>query len=243
MFLRKAGTFVASIGVAAFLVVAVAGTSQAASVERGKDLYMKNCAVCHGDKGQGRGGPMGWFTGGGGETTNLIGNQLNNQNFLAMASDEYLKETIKRGRPGRPMPSFKAQFSEQEIEDIVAFLRSWQKVDPISLDPNPVWGNPEDGKVLFKGACASCHGVNGEGTDFGPALNNQVFLELASDDFIRQTIIRGRPGTVMKPFLKGSDLAVAELEPYQINDIVSYIRTWDKRAREKLEPWLLPFSK
>ncbi len=97
--------------------------------------------------------------------------------------------------------------------------------------------------MLFKGACASCHGVNGEGTDFGPALNNQVFLELASDDFIRQTIIRGRPGTVMKPFLKGSDLAVAELEPYQINDIVSYIRTWDKRAREKLEPWLLPFSK
>ena len=239
MVLKKGVVFAASFAAAVMLVAAGADVSKAASAANGEKLYQQNCAVCHGDKGQGRGGPMGWFTGGGGETTDLIGNQLNNQTFLAMASDEYLAGTIKKGRPGRPMPGWEDQLSDSQIEDIIAFLRTWQEVPGIALNPNPVWGNPEDGKVLFRGNCGACHGYNGEGTDFGPALNNQVFLDLASDDFIRQTIIRGRAGTVMKPFLKGSDLAVTELDPYQINDIVAFIRTWDKNATSKLEPWLL----
>ncbi len=37
----------------------------------------------------------------------------------------------------------------------------------------------------------------------------------------------------MRSFLIGNDDAVVELEPRQIDDIVSYIRSWDKSAKPR----------
>ncbi len=167
------------------------------NAKNGEAVYKKNCVECHGDKGQGRGGPQGWFTGGGGETTELMGNQLNNQDFLALASDDYLKETIEYGRPSHLMPSWREKgLKDKEIEDLVAFLRTWQKVPSIQVDNSlQVWGNPVSGKDLFDSICKTCHGDDGEGTEGAPVLNDEVFLKYASDDFIRQTILKGRRGT------------------------------------------------
>jgi mono/diheme cytochrome c family protein len=225
-----------------FLTVALsASLALAGDAKKGEDLYQANCSACHGDKGQGRGGPMGWFTGGGGEVTELIGNQLNSQNFLAMATDEYLKKSILDGRPGRPMPSWKGTLKDKDIEDIIAFMRTWQKpmTHPIRLSDAPVYGDPAAGKELFNAFCYECHGRKGEGTEFGPALNNQAFLGAASDDFIKQTVMRGRDGTIMLSFAKGDPSANVDLEEEQIEDIVAFIRTWDKKAKERLEPWLM----
>lgn len=205
----------------------------------GAKLYAEKCVACHGDKGQGRGGPVGWFSGGGGEVSNLIGNQLNNQTFLATATDEFLRKTIMNGRPGRAMVAWKGQLKDSEVEDVIAFLRTWQRVPAIPLNPNPVWGDPAAGSELFAGICTPCHGKKGEGTEFGPALNNQVFLDAANDDFILQTLKRGRQGTIMRSFLQGNNEALSELEPYQLNNIVAFIRTWDKNAASRLEPWLM----
>ncbi len=213
------------------------------NADNGAQLYGQNCALCHGDKGQGRGGPMGWFSGGGGEVSNLIGNQLNNQIFLATATDDFIKATILNGRPGRAMLAWKGRLKDSEVEDVIAFLRTWQKAPPITLNPNPVWGDPAAGQELFAGSCTPCHGKKGEGTEFGPALNNQGFLDAASDDFILQTITRGRQGTIMRSFIAGNPDSVSELEPYQLNNIVSFIRTWDKNARKNLEPWLMEHKK
>lgn len=223
----------------ALLLAVTSNVSYAGNADNGAKLYAKNCVACHGDKGQGRGGPMGWFSGGGGEVSNLIGNQLNNQTFLATATDDFLKKTITNGRPGRAMVAWKGALKDADVEDLIAFLRTWQKVPAITLNPNPVWGDPAAGQELFAGSCTPCHGKKGEGTEFGPALNNQSFLEAASDDFILQTITRGRQGTVMRSFLAGNPDAVSELEPYQLNNIVAYIRTWDKNAASRLEPWLM----
>lgn len=226
-------------GLFALLLAVTSNISYAGNADNGAKLYAQNCVPCHGDKGQGRGGPMGWFSGGGGEVSNLIGNQLNNQTFLSTASDEFLKKTILNGRPGRPMVAWKGRLKDSEVEDVIAFLRTWQKVPAVALNNEPVWGDPAAGQELFAGICVPCHGKKGEGTEFGPALNNQSFLDAASDDFILQTLRKGRAGTVMRSFLQGDDTAVAELEPYQLNNIVAYIRAWDKNAASRLEPWLM----
>lgn len=86
------------------------------SAREGAELYAIGCAGCHGFKGEGSVGPA-----------------LNNQSFLKVASDGFLYETIKRGRPGTPMPSFSGtnkgltHYNDQEVQDVVAFIRSWQK--------------------------------------------------------------------------------------------------------------------
>jgi mono/diheme cytochrome c family protein len=80
---------------------------------RGKPLFAKHCARCHGASGQGDKGPA-----------------LTNPALLATASDGFLAGTILRGRPGTPMPTFGQRGPENEalapgeVADVVAFLRS-----------------------------------------------------------------------------------------------------------------------
>jgi cytochrome c oxidase cbb3-type subunit 3 len=62
-----------------------------------------------------------------------MGPAVTNPDFLAAADDAFLWATIAYGRRGTPMfPSLRGrggvrQFSAQEIYDIVAYLRSWQR--------------------------------------------------------------------------------------------------------------------
>ena len=57
---------------------------------------------------------------------------LKNPVLLEHATDTYLVETIGRGRNGTSMPSFRVgstthrQLAEDEIHDVVAFVREWE---------------------------------------------------------------------------------------------------------------------
>jgi len=157
---------------------------------------------------------------------------LNNQDFLATASDEFLRETIVRGRPGTEMLAFGRDaggvLGEQAIADLIAFLRTWQKEPSRVLRAGRIDGSPERGAALYAINCASCHGRDGRGDlGMGPALNNQAFLRLASDGFLWEAIARGRRDTPMFPSLKGL-AGVRQLSAEEINDLVAFIRSWEK---------------
>jgi mono/diheme cytochrome c family protein len=87
----------------------------AGSPQRGSLVYAQFCAGCHGKKGEGIEGPA-----------------LANPQFLAAASDRYILETTRRGRPGTSMESFSAgstirpALSDREIADVVTHIRSWE---------------------------------------------------------------------------------------------------------------------
>ncbi len=76
-------------------------------IEQGKRIYAENCVECHGAKGEG------------GE-----GTALGNATMLAVTPDSFLKAAIERGREGTPMESFAGVLSDDEINSVVAFLRS-----------------------------------------------------------------------------------------------------------------------
>lgn len=227
MSLRSKIFFISALTVSLTSAAAFAGDAK-----KGEELYQTNCSACHGDKGQGRGGPMGWFTGGGGEVTALIGNQLSNQTMLSMASDEFLKTAILEGRPDRPMIAWKGTLTDSDVADVIAFMRTWQTEPKIELSSKPVKGNAKNGKELFRGSCGACHGYRGEGTDAAPALNNQVLLGSAPDDFFRQTMMRGRKGTIMRSFAKNNPDANVDLEASDVDDIVAFIRSWEKKGKK-----------
>ena len=105
----------------------------------------------------------------------------------------------------------------------------------------------ENGAQLFKDSCAECHGVegiaqncadySGEGKAcVGLPLNHAPLLcgepsqrmeQLAwsgsKEDFIRQTIAAGRPGTVMPTW---STEFGGSMEPHQIDQITQFVLNW-----------------
>jgi len=90
-------------------------------------------------------------------------------------------------------------------------------------------GNPEKGRELFLGTCASCHGQDAKGLPgLGKDLTASVFVKQQTDAQLLEFIKRGRPatdpanttGVDMPP--KGGNPALTDQD---LADIVAFIRT------------------
>jgi len=201
------------------VLLAGPGISQAIAAPDGAALFARNCAACHGSTGNGG-----------------IGVPLALPSFQASISDDYLRKTIRLGRPGRVMPSF-SNLKPDEVDAIVSYVRAWNKGPAVTYSTRPVKGNAVHGKQLFAQYCAACHGANGEGSEgtgvtfsrprdlpiMAPALHNPGFLASATDAMIKATLMKGREGTPMASFIKRG------LKEDDINDIVSYVRSFEKQ--------------
>ncbi len=86
---------------------------------RGAAVYAGQCASCHGDKGQGK-----------------TAQSLNNPVLLGTASDAFLRAAIVDGRAGTPMPAFDDRLESEQINDVTALIRSWQRPEATPPDPN-----------------------------------------------------------------------------------------------------------
>jgi cytochrome c oxidase cbb3-type subunit 3 len=159
-----------------------------------------------------------------------------NPDFLAVASDEFLSQTITHGRPGRRMPAWGEQeggLRAEEIAALVAHLRQLGGVPappPDSRGSRLVEADPRIGEQHYGRVCAGCHGKQGEGVE-APALNNKVLLESATDTYLVETIGRGRRGTAMPAFREATPAhpALAEAD---IEAIVAFIRQWETSKPE-----------
>jgi rhodanese-related sulfurtransferase len=82
-------------------------------VSNGARVYAARCQECHG-------------------TPERRGNavHLANPMFLATASDAYLRVAIVEGRPGTPMEPWQGKLGANEIEDVVAYVRSLARPVP-----------------------------------------------------------------------------------------------------------------
>ncbi len=192
------------------------------SAPHGDELYARHCSSCHGIDGKGG-----------------VGVPIALPSFLNSVSNEYLKKTIRHGRPGRIMPAFD-NLSDAQLSAIVKHIRNWSDKPAPAEDNASIKGNSEHGKQLYNNYCVQCHGEEGRGGKgtgvtfsrkrdlpiIAPALNNTGFLAAASDVMIRDTITLGREGTPMTSML------VAGLSEDDINDIVAYVRSFEKSAPE-----------
>ena len=187
----------------------------------GASLFAAFCSGCHGRDGQGHRAPG---------LPNFP--SIANPDFLAVAPDALIAETIRRGRPGRRMRAWidgTTGLRAEDVPPLVAHLRALGGV-PAPVDPRPsrwVRGSVQEGRRLFASTCSGCHGPNGEGGE-GPALNNPVLQQFATDTFFVETISRGRRGTAMAAFTEPAP-ARRTLSPAEIESVVTFIRTWGVR--------------
>lgn len=193
--------------------------------ENGVFIYARNCAGCHGSQGEGASGPA-----------------LSNPNLLRFASDGFLMATMAMGRSGTEMRPVKRSpqsilgLTSDEVNDVLAYLRTWEYASPFmtaenkSLIPHRfvVPWDLAKGRELYASNCAGCHGDEGRGS-WAPELNNEGFLAAATDGFLQATIVRGRHGTAMRPFGGGAQ-GITDFSADDVDNIVAYIRHWSDQT-------------
>jgi mono/diheme cytochrome c family protein len=194
------------------LVGYVVNSAQGTSVQRGQTLFEQNCAVCHGDFGEGGPNPS---------QPNQIIPPIGTANFLNTHDDTTLFQIISQGQPDKGMSPFGSanggNLDDEQLNSIVAYLRSWQSNPPVTTPPQftiPALSMPA--AQIYNKICAQCHGQNGEGTSIGPSLND---LSDDTDEEISGVISHGISNTEMLAF--GSILS-----DKQLSDLVALIRTF-----------------
>lgn len=192
---------------------AVMPTASPEMVAKGKQLYAQNCIYCHQADAIGKPG---------------VAPSLTNKEFLSIASDKFIKGTIRDGRQGTGMPPF-AHLGRDGIDAIVVYLRDHAELPyrAVEIDAQPAaHGDPRLGKLWFDQICSTCHGPQGDGYadgGTGTAIGTIGFLEKASDGFIRTTIKEGRSNTRMLGFAGAQGMA--NLSDREIDDIIAYLRS------------------
>lgn len=190
---------------------------QGSPIQLGQGLFAQNCSSCHGEFGEG--GPNPARAGG-------IISPISTSDFLNTRDDSTIRAIIAQGQADLGMPAFASfnggQLSDDEVDAIVAFIRSWE-ANPLVNEPAlVVVPTPTDASLSvgenYSTLCAQCHGPSGEGGT-GPALNTTGFQQGRTDQNIFDAIYLGKESTAM--FAWGKFLTAK-----QIGQLVQFIRGW-----------------
>jgi cytochrome c oxidase cbb3-type subunit 3 len=185
---------------AAFAATPIAELSRdPAALAAGRNLFLNNCAPCHGSDARGaRGFP-----------------NLTDDEWLYGGTPEQIEASIKGGHTG-VMPAFGAGLTDDQrnlLTDYVQHLAGRQ-VDPARV---------EEGRPLFTLNCSACHGVNGEGNQLlGAArLANEIWLHGSGRSTIYDVITNGRTNQMpaQEPIL-GAD---------RVHVLAAYVYSLSKR--------------
>ena len=223
--------------------------AQDSDAERGEEIYAKRCIGCHGEEGDGVGAaderlnppPRDFSLGLYKFKTTAFDDDIPN--------DGDLLRMIRNGMPGTAMPGWSDVLSEQEILDLVAYIKTFAGLEEeeatIQIDYGSQIASSEDsiakGRPLFEDRCAECHGKSGKGTatkklknDDGartwPRNLTKPWTFRASNDprdiFTRATV--GIPGTQMPSFADPKSKKVLTIEERW--HIANYVASLAKTA-------------
>jgi mono/diheme cytochrome c family protein len=147
------------------------------SLERGKQIFTRECMVCHGDSGRGD-GPYG--QGLQPSPPDFSDSSLYGTLDEPLYSDADYYWRISEGLPWSAMPVWKSQYSEEDRWAVVHYIRSvftQTEVPPVLLPDGEDFAYPDiyktekipetasyaRGQKIYLVYCASCHGLAGDG--------------------------------------------------------------------------------
>jgi len=142
------------------------------ALEIGHNVFVNNCAACHGSDARGAKGYP----------------NLTDNDWLYGGSAEQVVTTISKGRGG-VMPAWGAVLGDQGVEEVTNYVLSLsgRKVDEKLA---------EAGKTRFATMCVACHGADGKGNIAlgAPNLSDDVWLYGSSLQDVKTSIRDGRNG-------------------------------------------------
>jgi mono/diheme cytochrome c family protein len=238
-------------------------TNGAESILQGRFVFERNCMVCHGRRGDGKGElapgldpPPRDFRAG------LF--KFRSTPAGALPTDDDLKRTIRGGLGGTAMPIY-AHLTERDLGAVIEYIKTlsprWQDAKnhqpPLTLPETPDWvidlaSHPKRvaaGRARFLAFCAPCHGESGRGD--GPAAatlrdhadrpakpRDLRSAPLRGGDTARdlyRTLLTGLDGTPMPAFAEG-------MTEEQRWELAAYVRDLRQVARAEAEKLSRPGS-
>jgi cytochrome c oxidase cbb3-type subunit III len=167
----------------------------AAALAIGRNLFLNNCAACHGSDG---GGAPGFPN-------------LGDRDWLWGGDAETVVATISNGRMG-VMPAWGPVLGPQGVEDVADYVLSLQGAKFAAA-------NVEAGKQKFAELCSACHGADAHGNPAmgAPNLTDHVWLHGGAPATVRETIDKGRNGTMPPHLARLGETRVKLLAAYVLS--------------------------
>jgi cbb3-type cytochrome c oxidase subunit III len=184
--------------------------------EAGK-IYRENCAVCHGDRGDG-------------QSRARFGLDPQPRNFTTAAAAELSRErminSVTKGRKGTAMVAWLGRLTPEQIEGVVDYIRTtFMQLAPTEAQLATDDPHLAAGKKIFEDNCRVCHGDRGNGATWTNSVLNPPPRNFTSPQARRvltrermlASVTYGRKGTAMMPFS-------TRLSKDEIESVVDYIR-------------------
>jgi cytochrome c oxidase cbb3-type subunit 2 len=203
--------------VAASIIVAPVGLSDAQTTGdlllRGQRVYAANCAVCHGESGNGKGAMAhmlvtqprdfrpGWF-------------KFRSTPSGALPTDDDIMKIVTAGIRWTAMVG-RADLSEPDRRAVVQYLKTFSPRFakessapqlPVPAEPGPSKDRIDAGRKLYQEAeCAKCHGERADGQgESGAELKDDWGNRLPASDLTWRPLKRGSaPGDLYRTLAAG----------------------------------------
>ena len=188
-------------------------------------LYAQNCAGCHGPVGSGG-----------------LGDALHDPVFLAIADDSAIRNVTAKGVRGTAMPAFAqsagGMLTDKQVDALVSGIRSWAPSGDLrGAHPPPYTtktaGDAQVGAVVYQTFCSACHGPKGTGGARASSIVDRSYLVLVSDQFLRTTVIAGRPD-LGAPDWRGN-VPGRPMSDQEVTDVVAWLAS--QRAVSPGQPY------
>jgi len=178
----------------------------------GKDVYFRNCAVCHGADGKGSG---------------AIAKQMKMEERMPDLTDpkyqnmsqEQLAAAVEAYTAKDPaVPEWRKVMRPEAFESVLTYIRL---VYPSGLE---AIADAANGRAIFERNCVACHGKEGKGDGVLASMLNVQMVDYTSksqmemsDTQLVHVISMGRAEFMPAWF--------GQLNQYEIQDVAAYVRT------------------
>jgi ubiquinol-cytochrome c reductase cytochrome c subunit len=174
--------------------------------ESGRELYLRDCAWCHGNAGEGTERAPDLVTGTNGPAFTHF--MLTTGRMPLEAPDE----AVERRSP---------EYSPAQIDEIVSYVASLGGDGPDVPEPDPAAGSLQLGAVLYQENCAACHST----TLIGGALNSPAGA--GGNEAVAPALVSSDAREVAEAMLVGPGampvFGPQTFTPEEVDSIVRYI--------------------
>lgn len=229
---------------------------QTAILEKGENVYLKDCAACHGDRGNGLGPSAPYLDPRPRDFTSGMYKFRSTPNG-ELPTDADLMRTLENGVPGTQMPAWRKVLTESERQAVIAYIKTFSKdflepaVAAIAIPPAPE-STPRsitEGRMMYMMMeCWSCHGSAGRGDGkAGATLVDDLGRKIQPWNLTRVQYKAGNdPQSLYRTFstgLNGTPMPAYTLDGFLIGgdvnvDPAKYAEAYDAEDVNLLKTWL-----